>query len=218
MSPVVAEMVLYAITAIAVVVWVEGLRFLVATMRGGKKGSEEFAKLDEPAPANLIYGSAEIEGSAAELSRKAAGLLVAKSARICERTDEMIDFETSSDFFHGQKINLPSLHGQMRFTSVSAQTTRVDYAITRPRVQTFLIPGFVFEGLGFMAIITGFLLIYFLVIPSRHPGVRWNTLQMLQVVHFLWPPFMFAGMYRKTTSVIRAQFDTFIHNLPFLAT
>jgi hypothetical protein len=212
-----AEMLLYAITAVAVVVWVEGLRFLVATVRKGKKGSEEFGKLDDPAPANIIFGSAEVKGSAAELSQKAAAVMAARSIKICEKTDESIVFETPKEFIPGSNVNLPPLSGQMRFTPLAAQTTRVDYALAKPRVRILLILGFVFQALGFIAIMAGFLLIYFLAVSDPNPGVRWQTMQMVQVVHFLWPPFMFAGIYRKSVSFVKSQFDTFIHNLPFLA-
>ena len=216
MNAAAAEMLLYAITALAVVVWVEGLRFLVATVRKGRKGGEEFGKSDDPAPANIIYGSAEVEGRAAELSQKAAAVMAARSIKICEKTDESITFETPREFIPGSNINLPVLSGQMRFTPLSAQTTRVDYALAKPRVHALLIAGFVFQVLGLVAIIAGFLVIYFLAVPNPNPGMRWQTVQMIQVVHFLWPPFMFAGFYRKSASFIRAQFDTFIRNLPFL--
>ena len=216
MNAATAEMVLYAITAVAVVVWVEGLRFLAATVRKGRKGGEEFAKPDDPAPANIIYGSAEVQGRAAELSQKAAAVMAARSIKICEKTDETITFETPREFIPGTNVNLPSLSGQMRFTPLSDQTTRVDYAVAQPHVRTLLILGFVFQALGFLAIVAGFLLIYFLVVPSQHRWLRWQTVQMVQVIHFLWPPYVFAGLYRKSASFIRAQFDTFVHNLPFL--
>jgi hypothetical protein len=216
MTSAVAEMVLYAITAVSVLVWVEGLRFLVATIRTGRKGAEEFSKLDEPAPANIIYGTAEVAGNAGELSQKAAGLLAAKSVKIFERTDEMIDFETPSEAMPGQNVMMPSVHGQMRFTPVSAQSTRVDYAIAKPHMKIMLILGFGCLGMGFAAIVGGFMAIYFLVVPSQFEAMRWQTLQMMQVAHFLWPPFLFGGLYRKSVSIIKVQFDTFIQNLPFL--
>jgi hypothetical protein len=212
-----AEMVLYGMTAIAVAVWVGGLQFLVATVRREKKGVEESSKFGEPAPANLIYGSAEVEGNAAELSHRAATLLAAKSARIFQCTDESIDFETTNDYFPRQKFNIPVMHGQLRFTPLSVQTTRVDYAIAKPRIPILLIWAFAVQALGFVAIITGFLVLYFLAVPNQNPGVRWQTVQMVQVIHFLWPPFLLGFLHRKIIAVIKTQFDAFIHNLPFLA-
>jgi hypothetical protein len=214
MNAATAEMVLYAITAIALVVWVEGLRFLTATVWKEKKGSEEFAKLDEPAPAKLIYGSAEVAGRADELSQKAAAVMAARSIKICEKTDESIVFETPS----GSSADWPHLSGQMRFTPLSAQTTRVDYALVKPHVRVLLILGLVFQAIGFVAIVAGFLLIYFFVVANNNPAVRWQTLQMVHVFNLLWPQFLVAGLYRKSISFAKARFDTFIHNLPFLTT
>jgi hypothetical protein len=211
-----AEMVLYAITAVAVLVWVEGLRFMVVTVRRQRKDLEQFTKLDEPVPANIIYGTADVDGSAAELSQRAAALLAARSVMIRQRTDDMIAFETPKETLPGQNFNLPSLHGQLRFTPLELQKTRVDYAIAKPHIRALLILGFVFIALGFIAIVGGFLTIYFLVVPSPFQAVRWQTVQMVQVVHFLWPPFLFGGLYRKSASLVKAQFDTFIHNLPFV--
>jgi len=38
---------------------------------------------------------------------------------------------------------------------------------------------------------------------------------MLQVVHFLWPPFLFGGLYRRGRSAVREAFEVMIHNLPY---
>ncbi len=218
MNPSTAELVLYGITAVSVLVWVEGLRFLTATIRRGRNNVEQFTLPEEQTPPNIVHGSAEVEGRAAELSQKAAALLAAKSMRICQRTDELIEFETPSEYLPGQTRALLTMQGQMRFTPLSDRTTRVDYALAVPRPRILLILGFVFQTLGFLAIVSGFAVIYFLVVPSPNPAVRWQTLQMIQVVHFLWPPFLFAGIYRKTASLIKGHFDTFICNLPFLVT
>ena len=216
MNAATAEMLLYAITAVAVAVWIEGLRVLGATVRKDKKGCERFGEADEPAASNIIYGSAELQGRADELSQKAAAVMAAKSIKILEKTDVAITFETPKEFFLGSNINMPPVGGQMRFTPLSALSTRVDYAVAKPSVHALLVGGFVFQALGLIAIVAGFLLIYFLVVPNANPGVRWQTVQMVQTVHFLWPPFFFAQGHRRSISVIRAQFDTFVHNLPFM--
>jgi hypothetical protein len=216
MTSAVAEMVLYIITAVSVVVWVEGLRYLTTTIHKSRKGAEEFTKPDEPAPASIIYGTAEVDGNAAELSQLAATLLVAKSVTILQRTDESVVFQTPGGTTISQTFNMPTLNGQLQFTPIDTQKTRVDYAIARPNFRGSLIAGFTFIALGFIAIVGGFLTIYFLVVPSPFVAVRWQTVQMVQVVHFLWPPFMFGGVYRKSASIIKTQFDTFIRNLPFM--
>jgi hypothetical protein len=51
--------------------------------------------------------------------------------------------------------------------------------------------------------------IWFLVIPSAAPAVRWQVLQTFQIIHALWPPFMFLGMYNTG----RRQSKTYFSNL-----
>ncbi|HEY4761524.1 MAG TPA: hypothetical protein VIH42_13160 [Thermoguttaceae bacterium] len=216
MSTSVAEMVLYGITAVAFLVWVEALRFLVVSVRGGKKTSEEARFPEERPQGNFVYGSAEIEGHASELIQKASALLAEKSVRICERTEQSIVFQSPGEYLPGQTSALPAMQGQMQFTQLAERTTRVDYALAAPQVRILLILGFAFVAIGLAAILTGFFIIYRYVIPHPIAEVRWQTLQMLQVANFLWEPFMFGALYRKPASILRAEFDTFIHNLPFL--
>ena len=141
MNAATAEMLLYAMTAVAVVAWVEGLRFLTATVRKEKKGGQEFGKADDPAPANIIYGSAEVQGPAAELSQRAAAVMAAKSIKICEKSDESIVFETPGEFIPGSNVKMPPLGGQMRFTPLSNRRTRVDYARGKAQRSSFADPG-----------------------------------------------------------------------------
>jgi len=39
---------------------------------------------------------------------------------------------------------------------------------------------------------------------------------MGQVIHFLWPPFLFGGLYRRVQTHVRNTFDSLVHNLPYL--
>ena len=36
-----------------------------------------------------------------------------------------------------------------------------------------------------------------------------------RMVHFLWPPFLFAFLSRQPARVLRAQMDSLVHNLPY---
>ena len=39
-------------------------------------------------------------------------------------------------------------------------------------------------------------------------------MQMVQIVHFLWPPFALAGAERMQLRLVRRSIDAFVHNLP----
>jgi len=69
--------------------------------------------------------------------------------------------------------------------------------------------------LGLVALGVGFWLIRTCVVTHPNPGVRAQAVQMVQAVHFLWPPFLCGALYRRGRSTIRNGFEVLIHNLPY---
>jgi hypothetical protein len=53
------------------------------------------------------------------------------------------------------------------------------------------------------------------VIPNPNPSVRGQAFQVVQVVHFLWPPFLFAALSRQPVRWISARVDALVTNLPY---
>ena len=45
------------------------------------------------------------------------------------------------------------------------------------------------------------------VIPNPNPGVRWQVVQICQIVHVLWPPFLFSHQYKQARSIAEAFVD-----------
>jgi hypothetical protein len=41
------------------------------------------------------------------------------------------------------------------------------------------------------------------------------ALQMMQAIHFVWPPFLFAQLSRQPVKAIRSQFEALVNNLPY---
>jgi hypothetical protein len=64
-------------------------------------------------------------------------------------------------------------------------------------------------GIGLPVIVIVGAVIWFFVIPSPVPGMRWQVLQTLQIVHALWPPYMILWFY----SIGRRQSKTLIENV-----
>jgi hypothetical protein len=52
-------------------------------------------------------------------------------------------------------------------------------------------------------------------LPSTNPDIRTQVIQMVQAVHFLWPPFLFGGLYRGRKRAIMDTFGILLRNLPF---
>src|SRR5438876_192938 len=99
MEPETARIILYVATAIAAIIWMAGFQFLLATARARRLADNAGVEAPGPAGHNMIYGSAEVDGQAAELATKAAAAL-AKDAlgplgqiKITERKDDRVVFE-----------------------------------------------------------------------------------------------------------------------------
>ncbi len=221
MNAAAAEAVLYVITAIGAVVWCFSLRFLLNSRRSRRTKPEDRFSMTEPEPNNLIQGSAEVEGEPGELAVKAAeelaGGIDAQIGRlkIVERTDEKVAFEGGggSGKSAGQIIKRGEVHFRRNFHG----KTEIEYEVEISRGHGLIIGGAVFQILGFVALVAGFFSIHLFVVQNQDPEARWQTVQMVQVVHFLWPPFLFGGLYRSHHRVVSRTFDTLVHNLPYQA-
>jgi hypothetical protein len=62
-------------------------------------------------------------------------------------------------------------------------------------------------GLPLMVVVGA--VVWYFVLPSPAPAVRWQVLQTLQIAHGLWPPFLFMGLYNMG----RRQAKTYFSNL-----
>ena len=69
--------------------------------------------------------------------------------------------------------------------------------------------------MGLAAIVIGLCVEFTFVIPSRQPGIRARAFQMMQAVHFVWPPFLFAALSRQPVKFIRNHFEALINILPY---
>ena len=193
--------------------------------RGARRLENEEAAAGEAAgrvsPA-IIAGSAQVEGRPEELALKAASLLAQGSqpmlgpVRIVERGPRHVAFCGIEGDFQGHNPGRWLRAGVLRFTPASAEATTIDYRL-QIRISGWLIwLAFVFQLLGLVAIVTGFTLINGLVLPSRDPAIRTQAVQMVQVVHLLWEPFLFAGLYGRVRTVLHAAVETLVCNLPYI--
>ncbi len=45
-------------------------------------------------------------------------------------------------------------------------------------------------------------LVWLLAARSEDPGIRWQTVQMVQVIHVLWPPFLIAALHKRLRDTV----------------
>lgn len=220
MSTETAQLVLGIIGGVGFIVWLAGLQFLFSSARVGQRenASRDF---QEPIPENWLAGSAEVEGQPAVLAKRAAALLVKQTPgpfgpiKIVEGSDDRLVFERVGPRVGGLQQGEWLRRGEMRFTAIGRDRTRIDYAIERAPLRWLLWLGGLFQALGLAALGVGAWLIGTLVVPSPDPAVRTQAIQMIQVVHFLWPPFLMGFLYRRGIRSVRATFDALAHNLPY---
>ncbi|MFH1466799.1 MAG: hypothetical protein ABIO70_20615 [Pseudomonadota bacterium] len=71
-------------------------------------------------------------------------------------------------------------------------------------------------GVGAVAIIAAGILFPTLVIPSEQRAVQGQTWQVLQLIHFLWPPFLLTYQARRLRSLVAERCTDLMQNLPYV--
>jgi hypothetical protein len=215
-----AQLVLRAITALAAVVWLLGLWFLLASCRLGQKKEDQTVAEDsfEALPRNSLTGSAEVDGEARALATKAALVLASATAspfgpvKIVEKADHRIRFTSV-----GMGTASWFCEGQLSFTPVGQRRTSIAWGIELTPRNWLLWLGGAFQVAGLIALVTGYWAIDTFFVSSPNPSLQWQTLQMLQVAHFLWPPFLFGALYRVRRRTVEAHLEAWANNLAYLA-
>jgi hypothetical protein len=146
----------------------------------------------------------------------AGGNLFALGAvKIVEKSEGHVTFERVGAGTTNQPANLWFRRGELRFTPLGTGRTRVEWAVEPLALSWLLRLGVLFQVAGLVALVVGCWAVYTFVVSSPRPEVRWQTFQMFQVVHFLWPPFLFEALYRRGPTAVAAQFEALANNLPY---
>ena len=221
-DPEAAQLVLVAITAVAVITWLMGLRFLVVTYRAGEAGQGDdnpVSDLPAPSSGNRLNGTAEVDGQPAVLATKTASALAKSSpfgpVKITEKNDNHITFEHLGTGRVNQLAGRWLRRGEFRFLPVGQGRSRVEWTAELSKMDWLLRWGALFQVLGLIALVVGGWAISTYVVSSPDLAVRWQTVQMVQTVHFLWPPFLFGTLYRRGMKEVAAQFEALACNLPY---
>ena len=218
-----AQLLLYLITTIAAVVWLLGIYFLVQSARITRNPPGNLYDLEQSSAENVIVGNVEVAGNSAELTAHALSQIAKNQTGglgtlcILEAADNQVTFQGVGGQLSGGFLSRNIRRGELFFSAVAAGRTRIDYALVIANsLRILLVIGGVISVVGLLAIVAGFALISAFVLPDATPGVRWQTLQMMQVIHFLWPPFLCGGLYRRQFSGIKSGIEAFLRNLPYL--
>jgi hypothetical protein len=213
-----------ALTTVGVVAWLTGLTVMLRTTRErqarAQEAAERFAIEGEPA-AGTIVGEAEVKGQPEELSEKLAGLLARDGLGplgpvkiiACDRHE--VAFEAAGPASGSPGYPLAGFRrGRIRLAPLGSRT-RVEYAVETSSGRALLAAGWFFLALGLLALVIGVWVECTYVLPSPNPNIRAQAIQMVQVVHFLWPPFLLAHLSKQPARLTRTRIEALVHNLPY---
>jgi hypothetical protein len=220
MDPEISKGVVIAFASIGAVAWLAGLSVLLrATRERRARAHESVDRFDvsRESAEGTIVGEAEVDGTSEELSVKLAKLLARDGlgplgpVKIvsCDRRE--LVFEMLGP------ISGPSVarRGWFRLAPAAGKRTRIEYALETSSGRVLLALGWSILFLGLAALIAGVWLEFTYVVPSPDPNIRTQAVQMVQVVHLLWPPFLFAHVSRQPARMLRTQVESLVNNLPY---
>jgi hypothetical protein len=217
MSAELAQQVVIGVTVVGAIVWLWSLTFLMQSARSVKPVLE--AEDNRSTPENSLSGVAEVDGDPKTLVARAASLLAKGqlgSLKIVEKTDDRLVFERTDPGISRQPAGRWFRRGEFHFTSLRQNRTQVSWNVEAANLRWLLWVGGIIQIVSLIALIVGCWAMMTFVATSPEPAKRWQSLQMLQVIHLLWPLFLFGGLYRKGSRGIAAEFESFANNLPFL--
>jgi|GEM_PF-6068248 len=233
MSVQAAQITIVAIAAISLVAWSLAFRFLQRSERicrgKAEKDDDPFerpqtfgAELPQADDPYIITGERVVKIAAKKLAEGMPPRLLDQTqmlgqVRLVSVTENQIDFEV----LVRDRANMKSkrhvlLTGQITFEPISVSQTRIKYQLSPRRVRTLLSIGrivnflslFLIAGLGWG--------LWAFVASSDDPGMRIQSVQMMQVVHMLWPPFLFGGIARRMHNSPKQEIETIIDNVVVL--
>jgi hypothetical protein len=199
-------------------VWLWSLQMALAIGRSAGKPDWRMLAEAEPKQVNTESGARTVRGAPERLSAALARSLVQLNVgtfgslfEVVERTPERILLKKTGPLMCNQPAGLYFSEAEVTFEDLGNDTTRVSYTLGYDRLarRIKLIALCIIVGIGLPVMMIVGALIWRFVLPSHNPAVQWQVLQSLQIVHALWPPFLFIWLYRAG----RRQSKTYFSNL-----
>lgn len=226
--------ILVAIAATGGIIWVITAVWFVSAVRArpaadpGDLPPTRARGVEGPPGDDVLTGRVEVAGRPDELSARLAETLGRSGlggllTRVIERTPDRVVFEVLSTPTQlaavsrgGGDSGRRPVRGEVVFSPYGSGRTRVDYALAKGAGAWMVLAGYVVLALGLVALVAGFLGLRAGAVPSTNPGARAQVVQMVQCVHFLWPPWLFGILYRRSQDALRNALTVLLGNLPYL--
>ncbi len=199
-------------------VWLWSLQKALAIGRRMTPRDWRLLPEQQPALADTESGARTVRGEPEMLSQTLARSLTQLNIggfmplfEITERTSDRIALKKTGPLVCNQPSGMYFSEAEITLEYLGNDTTRVAYVLGFDRlvrrVKTIALS--IMLGIGLPVLLIVGAVIWFVVIPSPDPAARWQVFQTLQIVHALWPPFLFLWLYSSG----RRQSKTYFSNL-----
>lgn len=223
MSPETAHLIFFSVGIPMLVVWLLGVRFAFSRLRR-PSAREDALRLDEEPLSGepLTSGETVVDGDAEAVSKKLAELILAQSGpsgtfapRIRERTAQRITVHFASGRKGDEKPPLYTLDVTL---APEGGRLRVRYELRARRLLTIFralawIVCFLYGGLFVIGVPVA---IWLLVLRSEDAALRMQTIQIVQMVHGVWPPFLLGFVWGRIRRALDRNLEALFANLEHL--
>ncbi|MDX2036227.1 MAG: hypothetical protein SFX72_06215 [Isosphaeraceae bacterium] len=219
-----AEFTLYIISAIALTVWIgsfEYLRRVAIRRRSRRAGSAEKFVIEEVGNSPAEAGRVELKGESDHLAAKLASLLAREGfgflgpVELTHVDSGRVAFKAAC-ITPGRAKAAFRLAGDVEFRPVGSGATAATWTVQAPGSDGLLTAAWIIQGVSLAVGILLFVLMRGFVVENPNSAIRGQVFQMIQIVHFLWLPFLFAGLSSWRERVAEERVRTMISNLPYL--
>ncbi len=210
-----ARLIEILITAGGLILWATGLGFTVRTLREPPAPDPDNPGHHLAQPPNMLAGRVETQGRPDEILPRLIEVFSNKLTgggrfELIERGKNFFEYSTAGG------IGPHFSSGRIELRPLGSDRTEAYYRVRLAGAAAGRILAWVFLALGIGAIAFGAWIILTQVVEHPDPSVRGQVFQGFQILHFLWPPFLFAGRHRRLRKFARAQIESAIHNSQYL--
>ncbi|MGE3817893.1 MAG: hypothetical protein AB7I30_00510 [Isosphaeraceae bacterium] len=229
MTEEIARTILLVITTVAGLFWLVTTSWFLSLVRSAN--AEPTHELDDlpresarPRDRRGIAGIQEVKGAPEQLAESLARDLGRHGlngvpVRILEADRTRVRFEVMGNPSLSRRPGMATgkpRRGEVEFRRGKGGASLAEYWMEAGASRGLLVAGGVFSALGLAALVLGFWAISTYVVPSPKLAVRGQVVQMVQCIHFLWPPWLFGLLYKSINGALRRTLETRIANLPFV--
>lgn len=221
MSEETARIIVYAIAGLGTVIWLVALfmakRAFASPVRldaGPAVPQQERQEKNELETANTQH--TWVEGTIDQLMPKLVRQVTTSASAdgmILERTTDTLVFEVNSPAGSNQLSRFRAL---VRFHQVQPNQCEMVYTLENQSPAYLPIVAGLFLVLGATAIIVTVGAMEAWVIPNPNMGVRGQVFQTFQIVHLIWPPFLFITIKNQFKKNSERCLQKIVNNLRFV--